>query len=238
MIERRSASGFELRAEGDGANVRLVGYSAVFNELSHPMWGFRERIDSRAFDKTLAAGADIVALFNHDPNFVLGRTLSGTLKTSVDERGLIFDNVPPATQTIRDLVVEPIKRGDVRAMSFAFRVVGEDWSRESGEEIRTLTEVELVDESPVTYPAYPQTEVGLRSVFPRLVGVDLVEVGQVVARCKRTGSQSVGDRELIAKTIEVLKRYAMEPEAAPQARPDPATYGGALEYLQLATQGV
>ncbi|MCT7656157.1 HK97 family phage prohead protease [Oceanimonas sp. NS1] len=60
------------------------------------------------------------ALFNHDPNFVLGRTRSGTLALSVDADGLRYEIDPPDTQTVRDLVLAPLARGDITGSSFAF----------------------------------------------------------------------------------------------------------------------
>ncbi|WP_411901134.1 HK97 family phage prohead protease, partial [Salmonella enterica] len=73
---------------------------------------------------------DVVrALFNHDPNFILGRRSAGTLALTVDERGLRYDITAPETQTIRDLVLAPMQRGDINQSSFAFRCSrhGEEW---------------------------------------------------------------------------------------------------------------
>ncbi|MDN8705120.1 HK97 family phage prohead protease, partial [Staphylococcus aureus] len=72
---------------------------------------------------------DVRGLFNHDPNYILGRTTAGTLSLSVNERGLVYDITAPDTQTIRDLVLAPMQRGDINQSSFAFRVArdGEDW---------------------------------------------------------------------------------------------------------------
>ncbi len=75
---------------------------------------------------------DVRGLFNHDPNFILGRSAAGTLSLSVDERGLRYDITAPDTQTIRDLVLAPMMRGDINQSSFAFRVShdGENWYRD------------------------------------------------------------------------------------------------------------
>jgi phage head maturation protease len=47
----------------------------------------------------------------------------------VDERGLRYDILAPDTQTIRDLVIAPMVRGDISQSSFAFQVArdGDDW---------------------------------------------------------------------------------------------------------------
>jgi len=158
-LERRAFS-FEVKA-AETEKPKIAGYAAVFNKLSQDLGGFRELIKPGAFAKTIQ-NADVRALWNHDPNYVLGRTKSGTLKLEEDETGLYIEIDPPDTQWARDLM-ESIRRGDVDQMSFGFRTVADSWRTENGETIRELLEVELFDVSPVTFPAYPQTSVGVRS---------------------------------------------------------------------------
>ncbi|WP_134736933.1 HK97 family phage prohead protease, partial [Escherichia coli] len=99
--ETRCYSG-EVRAEQyDNAPTHILGYGSVFNSRSEPLWGFREIIKPGAFDDVL--NDDVRGLFNHDPNFILGRSSAGTLSLSVDERGLRYDIVAPDTPTICDL---------------------------------------------------------------------------------------------------------------------------------------
>ena len=118
--ETRCYSG-EVRAEQrTDEPTRILGYGSVFNSRSEPLWGFREIIKPGAFDDVL--NDDVRGLFNHDPNFILGRSAAGTLSLSVDDRGLRYDITAPDTQTIRDLVLAPMLRGDITQSSFAFRV--------------------------------------------------------------------------------------------------------------------
>ncbi|MFP1742510.1 HK97 family phage prohead protease [Lonsdalea quercina] len=157
----------EVRAEQQGdAPAHILGYGSVFNSRSEPLWGFREVIKPGAFDDVLTD--DVRGLFNHDPNFILGRSAAGTLSLSVDERGLRYDITAPETQTIRDLVLEPMRRGDVNQSSFAFRVArdGEHWYEdEEGIVIREISRFSrLFDVSPVTYPAYQEADSGVRSL--------------------------------------------------------------------------
>jgi HK97 family phage prohead protease len=151
----------ETRADSDAPVIR--GHAAVFNKLSENLGGFREQIAPGAFDDVL--NDDVRALFNHDPNHVLGRTKAGTLSISVDDNGLAYEVDPPDTQTARDLIVS-MQRGDVSQSSFAFTVEQDDWSEdEDGRIVRTIQKVKrLYDVSPVTYPAYPDASVGLRSL--------------------------------------------------------------------------
>lgn len=164
--ETRCYSG-EVRAEQrTDEPTRILGYGSVFNSRSEPLWGFREIIKPGAFDDVL--NDDVRGLFNHDPNFILGRSAAGTLSLSVDERGLRYDITAPDTQTIRDLVLAPMMRGDINQSSFAFRVShdGENWYQDDeGIVIREISKFSrLFDVSPVTYPAYQEADSGVRSM--------------------------------------------------------------------------
>lgn len=159
--ERRSFALVELRVERDDDDeaVKITGHAAVFNKLSEDLGGFREKIAPGAFKDAL--DADVRALWNHDRSVVLGRTKSGTLRLKEDKVGLQVEIDPPDTQAARDLITL-MERGDVDQMSFGFRTVDDVWEKVDGENIRTLKKVELIDVSPVTFPAYPQTDVAVR----------------------------------------------------------------------------
>lgn len=165
-IEKRSYGGEIRAAQDDGEPTRIVGYGSVFDTLSEVIFGFREIIKPGAFDDVL--GNDVRALFNHDPNFILGRSTAGTLALSVDDKGLRYDITAPETQTIRDLVIAPMQRGDISQSSFAFRIArdGDDWYQDDdGVLIHEIYQVSrLLDVSPVTYPAYQQAGSSVRSM--------------------------------------------------------------------------
>jgi HK97 family phage prohead protease len=165
MIERRAFQVDELRIDGNDRTPVITGHAAVFNQRSLDLGGFYEIIAPGAFANTIKT-ADVRALFNHDANFILGRTKSRTLELSEDEKGLSVRISPPDSIWANDLL-ESIKRGDIDQMSFGFSVseAGQKWQRSGGEVLRTLLAVELFDVSPVTYPAYPQTDVSARSFF-------------------------------------------------------------------------
>jgi HK97 family phage prohead protease len=143
----------------------MRGHAAVFNELSGDLGGFREQIIPGAFAEAIETD-DVRALINHDSNFVLGRNRAGTLAMREDVRGLAVEITPPDTAFARDLIVS-MERGDVTQMSFAFRIRpnGEDWAKnDDGVWVRSVKRVRLYDVSVVTYPAYTQTDVAMRSL--------------------------------------------------------------------------
>ena len=143
----------EKRNDGDLTSQVVVGHAAVFEELSEDLGGFKERIHKNAFDDVL--DNDVRAFFNHDPNHLLARVSSGTLKLSIDEKGLKYEFSVPDTSSGRDLLVS-MERGDITQSSFAFTIDDDSWNKENGRDIRTINKVKrLYDVSPVSIPAYP-----------------------------------------------------------------------------------
>lgn len=156
--EIRFATGAELRVEG-GEKPMIKGYAAVFETPTDIGGMFTERVRAGAFRKTILE-ADVRALWNHDPNYVLGRNRSGTLRMNEDQFGLAIEIDPVDAQWSRDLQ-ESMRRGDINQMSFAFKAIKDEWDNDVNE--RSLVEVKLFDVSVVTYPAYPQTSAQIRS---------------------------------------------------------------------------
>ncbi len=192
----------ELRVEG-GDSPKIVGHAAVFGKWSEDLGGFREKIAPGAFSKTIGEG-DIRALFNHDPNYVLGRNTSGTLTLEEDKKGLKVSIEPPDTQWARDLTTS-IERGDINQMSFGFRTVKDQWTtpKDGNDVKRELLEVELFDVSPVTFPAYPQTDVGVRSI-------DIDELNRVLLKADKEIPLSDDDETIIRSNIAVLEHLVVE----------------------------
>ncbi|MFO7306802.1 MAG: HK97 family phage prohead protease [Gammaproteobacteria bacterium] len=162
--QRAVQSRFSIETREDGALPTIVGYAAVYEAETVIFNMFREKLRRGAFRRAVEARQDVRALFNHNPDFLLGRVGAGTLRLYDDDHGLRVEIDPPNTPTGRE-VVELIRRGDIYGMSFGFIPTRVSWEQadESGLGLRVVEDVDLVDVSPVTYPAYEQTEVGIRS---------------------------------------------------------------------------
>jgi HK97 family phage prohead protease len=159
-IERRTVP-CEYR-ESDGANPMIAGHAAVFDTPTDIGGWFTEVIAKGAF-KAAIKRDDVRALWNHNEDYVLGRTPK-TLRLTEDEKGLAVEIDAPQTQLIKDMVLTPMQRGDVNQMSFAFQVTKEQWDQSDPKNlVRTIQEVKLYDVSPVTFPAYPTTDASVRS---------------------------------------------------------------------------
>lgn len=160
-MQRRLANQIEVRTNEE---KNIVGVAARYYDGSagteYRLYeNIYERIAPGAFDS--AVDGDVVALFNHDPNLVLGRT-PNTLKLWTEQDGLHYEITPDDTSVGSD-VRSMISRGDVRGSSFGFRIKKQDWSSDGDRKIRTILDVELYDVSPTTYPAYESTSTDVRT---------------------------------------------------------------------------
>lgn len=161
--ERRAAFAIEVReAKQENEKPSIAGYASVFDSPTELFPGLREQVSKGAFTQTLKDD-DIRALFNHNPDYVLGRNRAGTLELGEDTYGLWFRATPPDTQWSRDLL-DSVRRGDIDQCSFGFMVNEEDWkfNNDNGDALRTLEDVSLFDVSVVTYPAYQDTTASVR----------------------------------------------------------------------------
>jgi len=149
----------ETREDGDRQKRTITGHAAVFNVIDGPEW-FREQIEPGAFADSIGQD-DVRALFNHDPNLVLGRNKAGTLSLEEDDVGLSMSIDVPDTTAGNDLI-KSVERGDISQASFAFQTIDASWDTIDGEEVRTIKKVKLFDVSPVTYPFYEATDISLR----------------------------------------------------------------------------
>ena len=156
---------FVLELRADENEKKLRGYAAVFDKLSENLGGFREKIAKGAFAKTIEK-AVVRLLINHE-GLPLARTKSHTLALAEDDEGLRFEADLDLSDPDVQRIIPKLRRKDLNQMSFGFYTVSDKWEHPAGkntkESIRTLLEIDLYDISLVTYPAYPQTSVSVRS---------------------------------------------------------------------------
>lgn len=235
----------EVRSD-EGKPTRIIGHPVVYNRWSEDLGGFREKVMPGALTKTLLE-SDIRILFNHDPNYVLGRNRSGTATFTDQAKALRMDVTPPDTQTVRDMVLEPMRRGDVNQMSFAFRVAGPAFIREKpGETIpsgtgevwnadyteRELHSLQLYDVSIVTFPAYVQTDAQVRSALTE-AGIDFDALTAFLTRAQRGITPTSSDLDLLNGSIAVLRSFVPAPVPEPVATtPTTPEAGRSIAHLR------
>jgi uncharacterized protein len=140
----------------------LTGYAAVFNSPSSPMaskkLGFVEILKPGCFARAIAEKQDVRFLVNHNPDLIVGRTASGTLKLAEDARGLKFSLDVAPTSTGDDLLAL-VSRQDMNQCSFSFVAKGQQWDKSKSVPVRSITDCDLLDCSAVTYPVYDSTTI-------------------------------------------------------------------------------
>jgi HK97 family phage prohead protease len=158
----------ETRSVNGADKEYIVGQGVVFEVRSELLGGwFYETIKRNAFDN--ADMSDVVGLFNHNDDYVLGRSSSGTMVFSVRTDGIDYEIDPPDATWAREMVMGPMKRGDIRGSSFQFSIDFDDeeaveWRYDKQNQVyyRDVNKVQrLIDLSPVTRPAYSASTSGI-----------------------------------------------------------------------------
>ena len=165
-IEFRQISGLEVRAEERDGTQLLAGRGIPHNEWSEDLGGFRERIAPGAFREAIADG-DIRVLYNHNPDIVLGRQSTGTARIEEREDGVHYEVVINEEDADAKSAAARIRRGDVSGNSFGFfveRAEDQTWEERDGMMWRTIHRAQLRELGPQTFPAYPTSDVSVRSV--------------------------------------------------------------------------
>lgn len=187
-------SNTEVRETPNGFKFR--GYAAIFNSLSEDLGGYQEMISPGAFSRSLQENPDIRLLINHDPNKILART-PRTMRVNEDSRGLAVEADLPNTTYGNDLA-ESLSRGDISQMSFRFRPVDSTWEKRDSTPIEVLKDVDLIEVSAVTFPAYPASTASLQE---RMLDTAFRTLDEF-----REGKQiSASNRDVIANVMQMLQ---------------------------------
>lgn len=189
--EREYRSMQLLAREDEATPYTVEGYASTFEPYvlySFDGVDYSERIEPRAFDT--ADMSDVIMQFDHEGK-VYARSSNGTLKVTVDEKGLKIRADLSSTAAAKELF-EEIRTGLITKMSFGFTV------EESHYEADTHTRVidrfrKIYDVSAVSLPANEGTEIGVstRSWFD-----GVIEAEKQAERLAAVGLQK---RRMLAK---------------------------------------
>lgn len=204
-------------------SIGFRGHAAVFDvraQIGGKRWGFKEEIAPGAFKKTLQE-SDTKFLHNHDPNLILARKVGNapnqTLRIAEDDIGLSVDADLAPTSYGQDLALS-LERGDITQMSFAFDMITYEWSElPDGTELLRHTEVgPLYDVSTVTYPAYVETDAGLRFDFlacARASGLNETLLSELARRLADPDPEFMDSLRVLARG-GVLLEATIEPDSS------------------------
>ena len=210
-MERRSAKLIEARADKDDIGPRITGVAAVYDVVCDPMMGYDEYVKRGFFDGVIG-NTDTVCIFNHDNNWILGRTTSKvqangkhTLELEDTKEGLRFVCYPPDTVFGRTALTN-IERGDVQSCSFQFTIAEDKWSGTPDNPVRELIACDrLFDVSPVTFAAYPATWVDLRTAMAA-GGVDMRALKDAFIHRQLEGGSDINDTKVLTEARELLTK--------------------------------
>lgn len=176
LVSELRAARVTLQSRADGKKI-IKGYSAVFYNgdpgTEYWLWDdIVERIMPGAFDKVL--GDDARALFNHNPDNLLGRVSAKTCRIGSDSTGLWYEVDEDEADPDWQRVARKIDRGDLTGSSFAFIPKRSTWVEEEDYWVRQIEEMAaLFDVGPVTYPAYSGTTAGRSTERPETIFAEL-----------------------------------------------------------------
>lgn len=216
----------EVRAaEGDGP-IGFKGIAAVFDtraKIGSSMWGWFEEIRAGAFEQSIDED-DIRMLKNHNTDLVLARNKADNLRLEEVEKGLSTDaDMTPTTYAV-DLALS-LDAGDVSQMSFGFEIKEEEWitldddDPDKGKvvepELRVIKRVKLWEVSPVTFPAYTDTEAGLRVADIDVLGQRFAIEGDALE--KVAAEIRAGNADVALVRALATRPGAKAPAIAPKA---------------------
>jgi len=164
----RSADFELLRTSEDGDGLTMEGYAAVFNaptEINSWEGNFLETIRQGAFKKTLQ-GRTPVLMFNHGQHPLIGDMPLGKITRANEDDHGVFVQARLSNNWLIEPVRDAIRDGGIQGMSFRFSVVRDEWVKpKRGGDLpqRFISELRAMELGPVVFPAYPQTEVSVRS---------------------------------------------------------------------------
>lgn len=231
MLELRFHKGdCEVRADSAGKPI-IAGYAAVFNTWSQDLGGFIERVEPGAFDKTLRE-ADVRALANHDPNWLLGRVSAHTLRLGADSGGVHYEIAVNTEDPDGRRALAKVERHDWDGSSFGFRTIEDDWDFTTAPAQRVLREVSLRDVGPCTFPAYLDTEATVRAALDGLSSSLRVPVDEVRAAFASGEIRSMVEDRIASGSTSLPLSARGERWNAGEARKTlrPSQYGAAHFY--------
>lgn len=199
----------ELRSEENTRTVR--GYAVIFDSWSRDLGGFQELIRSGSINQDLLNHSNVIMNTNHNNEQMLARWIegNGTLKLSLDDKGLAFEFESPQTERGNELLWN-IRNGNLYECSFCFSLPNnktcERWYRdEAGNLKREINEIGgLYDCSIVNTAAYPATSVANRE------NIDIEAIIRSLDEedeQKRKAEEAIKQQEIIDNLDNKLKDF-------------------------------
>jgi HK97 family phage prohead protease len=172
-LEQRTvaADRTEARAATDQTGPIVAGLGSVYGQTTTIPGFFSdwdEEVVAGAWTETIKTG-DIRSMMNHDTNWLLGRTTSGSLRLTDTADGLHYEiDINPDDPNAMTVHAR-VARGDISGSSVWFRVIKERWTEPTDSNglerpLRQILQARLFEVGPVVFPAFPQTTSAARTL--------------------------------------------------------------------------
>lgn len=211
----------ELRGTEDGhvEDGVLYGEFARFNEWTeiNSMWEgrFLERIAPGAFDRAIAGDLSRVkVLYDHGHDPQLGNKPLGTIRSvTATKTGAAYE-VELIDTDYNEGFIKPAVRAGLLGASFRFGVRSEEVNlperatKSNPEKLpeRTLTDVELYEFGPVTFPAYAGATASMRSGTDSFLMWLLEDPERVTVFAERASLRAASKALADAKALAEVKK--------------------------------
>lgn len=139
--------GLEVKAQGDQG--KFTGYGSVFGNID----SYRDVVQRGAFANTIRQGKRIPILWQHDMREPIG--VFESMKE--DDNGLFVEGQLNMETTRGREAFALLKQGAIKGLSIGY--IPEDSDFDPERNIRTLTDIKLMEISLVTFPANVEAEV-------------------------------------------------------------------------------
>jgi HK97 family phage prohead protease len=216
-----------LRAADEGTSGRtLFGHFAVFDRFTEiDSWyegRFMERVGDKAFTRTFKERGDkIRVLYDHGHDPSIGNKPLGAPDVLRVDKGVgpYYESELFESNYVEELI--PALRAGQLGASFRFKVTGEQWvepkkaTDANPERLkeRTITEVELYEFGPVTFPAYADATAGVRSTGTDTFIESLMDDPRFVARFTERAGLSVVEKILASLPDDVRRKASASNES-------------------------
>jgi|GEM_PF-771892 len=196
----------EVRADEGSDSIGFKGTAIQWDRKADIMGLFREQFHAGAFTKTIVE-SDIHFFIQHDPQKVLARSRSGSLRLTEAPSGLRVEADMAPTSYAKDLAIN-MRAQNINEMSIAFTPVREAWDESARPTpIRSVTEAKLFDVSVVVGPSHTGTSASLRSASAMVpTMLEMLGIADLDEEARNRFLMQVHLNEVDAEYAPVLKR--------------------------------
>jgi len=196
-----------MKIEIRNGMATISGYVNAVERFSRPLADqqgrFIEKIASGAFERSLKAGQEVVALLNHDWGDIVAKTSDNSLELREDNIGL-----HATLQTSNPTIIEKGEKGLLRGWSFGFINIDEKRDETKVPVERTVNELELREVSIIDNrqrPCYIGTMIEVRGEETNIIEYRQVDEKPEIIIEEKEEKEEISDLHLYKNRVNRLR---------------------------------